>query len=163
LRVADIMRRKVVAVRPELPVTDLEALLVRERVAGVPVVEAGRVVGVVSRSDVVRQLEVERAQLGAASAFYLEPWDVEQRGAEDAGRVPHAVAERFEHLHVRDVMIRDVIQVAPDATLRDAARRMAESRVHRVLVTEGGALVGILSALDLVRLLAEGALVERGT
>jgi CBS domain-containing protein len=72
------------------------------------------------------------------------------------------VAERFEHLRVRDVMIRDVIHVAPDAPLREAARRMTESRVHRVLVIESGALVGLLSALDLVRLLADGALVEAG-
>ncbi len=162
MRVADVMRKEVVTAAPDLLLSDLEALLVRERVTGVPVVEKGRVVGVVSRSDVVRQLELERAQLGAASAFYLEPWDVERRGPEDEERVPHAVAERLEHLRVRDVMVHHVIQVAPGAPLLEAARRMVENRVHRVIVIEEGRLVGLLSALDLVRLVAEGELVEPG-
>jgi CBS domain-containing protein len=162
MRVADVMESRVVTVGPDLPVRELEALLVRERVTGVPVVEGGRVVGVVSRSDVVRQLELERSQLGAVSAFYLEPWDAEQRGPEDERRVHAAVAERFEHLRVRDLMIRDVLQVGPDASLRDAARLMVERRVHRILVTDRGALVGLLSTLDLTRLVAEGALAERG-
>jgi len=151
-----------VTVGPELPLHDLEARLVHERVSGVPVVERGRVVGVVSRADVLRHLELERTQLGALSAFYLEPWDADARSAEDDARVPRAVAERMERLRVRDVMVGDVIAVAPDAPLREAARLMVEHRVHRVLVLDGGRLAGLLSAFDLVRLVADGALTERG-
>jgi CBS domain-containing protein len=47
-------------------------------------------------------------------------------------------------------MSRDVLSVAPDAPLQEAAHRMLEHRVHRLLVVEGGKLRGVVSALDLL-------------
>ena len=52
--------------------------------------------------------------------------------------------------HLKDLMVRDLITVPADASLADAARRMAENRVGAVLVMKGDALVGILSERDLV-------------
>ena len=47
------------------------------------------------------------------------------------------------------------ITVSPSDDIRDAAQRMVDAFVHRVLVTdEGGQLVGILTALDLAGLVA---------
>jgi CBS domain-containing protein len=160
VRVAEVMRRELVTVTPGLGLSELEERLLRARISGAPVVEGDRVVGVVSRSDVVRQLELERSRFEAASSFYLEPFDVEAEGASDRRRVPEAVAARLESLCVADVMIRDVIHVAPSAPLAEAARLMVERRVHRVLVLEQDRLQGLLTALDLARLVAEGRLVD---
>ena len=162
MRVGDVMRRKLVTAGPELPLHDLQELLLRERVSGVPVVEGGEVLGVVSRSDLVRQLEVERSQFATVAAFYLEPFDVETESESQRMQVPEAVAARFERLRVRDAMVRDVVSVSPAASLAEAARLMVERRVHRLLVLEGGRLAGLVSALDLVGLVASGQLVEPG-
>lgn len=162
MRVGEVMRRELVTVGPELPLHELQDLLLRQRVSGVPVVEGGNVVGVVSRSDVVRQLEVERSQLETIAAFYLEPFDVETESESQRRELPEAVGARLEKLRVRDAMVRDVLSVAPDASLAAAARLMVERRVHRLLVVEGGRLAGLVSALDLVALVASGRLVERG-
>jgi CBS domain-containing protein len=155
------MRRELVTAGPELPLHELLELLLRERISGVPVVEGSQVVGVVSRSNVVSQLEVERNQFASIAAFYLEPFDVETESESQRMQVPEAVAARFERLRVRDAMVRDVLSVSPDASLADAARLMVERRVHRLLVLEGRRLVGLVSALDLVDLVASGRLVER--
>jgi CBS domain-containing protein len=56
MRVADAMRTKLVTVAPDLPVNALEALMVRERLTGVPVVERGALVGVLSAPDLARLL-----------------------------------------------------------------------------------------------------------
>jgi CBS domain-containing protein len=53
-------------------------------------------------------------------------------------------------------MIDDILSVVPDATLQEVAKVMLERPVHRVLVMEGGALLGLISSLDLLRLFAEG-------
>lgn len=161
MRVGDVMRRELVTAAPELPLHELLELLLRERISGVPVVEGSHVVGVVSRSNVVSQLEVERSQFASIAAFYLEPFDVETESESQRMQVPEAVAARFERLRVRDAMVRDVLSVSPDASLADAARLMVERRVHRLLVLEGRRLVGLVSALDLVDLVASGRLVER--
>ena len=57
---------------------------------------------------------------------------------------------------VRDVMVTDVVTVTADAPVRDVARELVARRIHRVVVVDGGALVGIVSALDVVELVAEG-------
>jgi CBS domain-containing protein len=59
-------------------------------------------------------------------------------------------------------MARDVLAVSPGAPLAEAAQLMVERRVHRVLVLEGGRLAGLVSALDLVGLVASGRLAEPG-
>jgi CBS domain-containing protein len=162
VRVEDVMRRALVTVAPDLPLHDLQELLLRERISGVPVVERGRVVGVVSRSSLLRQLEVERTQFATTAAFYLEPFDVETESESQRLQVPAAVAAHFESLRVRDAMARDVLAVSPGAPLAEAAQLMVERRVHRVLVLEGGRLAGLVSALDLVGLVASGRLAEPG-
>ena len=50
-----------------------------------------------------------------------------------------------------DVMTRDVISVAPDTTLRNAARLMTTHRVSALPVVDSGVVIGVISEADLVR------------
>jgi CBS domain-containing protein len=54
--VSEIMSRGVITVSPDTEVEQVQHLLTNQRIRRVPVVEDGKVVGVVSRSDLVRQL-----------------------------------------------------------------------------------------------------------
>jgi signal-transduction protein with cAMP-binding, CBS, and nucleotidyltransferase domain len=49
----------------------------------------------------------------------------------------------------KDVMTREPVSVSPAMSLRDAAQFMIRRGIHRVMVVEGHALVGVLSTLDL--------------
>jgi CBS domain-containing protein len=60
LRVRDIMTRDVATVSPDAPLAEVATLLERRRIRRVPVVEDGRLVGIVSRSDLVRALASAR-------------------------------------------------------------------------------------------------------
>jgi CBS domain-containing protein len=152
--VADVMQREVRTVRPSMSLTELEEVLLREHISGAPVIENGEVVGVVSRSDIVRQLAVEQAR-AEDCAYYLEPFDHEDVAGGLSSAVSETVAARLSRTRVTDVMIRSVITLPETATVGEAARCMLERRVHRLLVTDGPKLVGILSTVDLVRMLAE--------
>jgi CBS domain-containing protein len=55
---------------------------------------------------------------------------------------------------VREIMAGDVLGVAPETTLLDAARRMHERRVGAVVVLDGERLVGILTERDVLRAVA---------
>jgi CBS domain-containing protein len=55
-RAQDIMTRDVVTIKPETEVEDVAALMVKRRVNPVPVVENGVLVGIVSRSDIIRMM-----------------------------------------------------------------------------------------------------------
>lgn len=61
-------------------------------------------------------------------------------------------------LTVRDIMNPAVVTIGPDATARQLARLLADEGISGVPVLDpGGALVGVVSATDLVRLAAEDA------
>jgi CBS-domain-containing membrane protein len=55
-QVTDIMSRGVITVSPDTEVEAVQHLLTNQRIRRVPVVEDGKVVGIVSRSDLVRQI-----------------------------------------------------------------------------------------------------------
>jgi CBS domain-containing protein len=54
--VTDIMSRSVISVSPETEVEEVSHLLTNQRIRRVPVLQDGKVVGIVSRSDLVRQI-----------------------------------------------------------------------------------------------------------
>jgi len=81
----------------------------------------------------------------------------EREGESPVGVVSHtdAIAHYGENLtaiHARDVMTENVISISEDATVEEAAKRLLESHIHRLLVVgEEGAPLGILSTTDIVR------------
>jgi CBS domain-containing protein len=155
--VADIMQRKVLTIAPGKTLPELERALLRSRVSALPVVErSGKMIGIVSRSDVVRQLCLERSLGEAMADVYRDQTDA---SFDEKSRrvVAEAIGQRMEQLCVRDVMIRDVLTVPPDLPLVKAAQLMVERRIHRLPVVEDGKLVGIVSSLDFTRIVAEAA------
>lgn len=131
--VRDLMRDRVYAVRPDDDLATVRDLMDDHALRHVPVVDAdGDVVGLVSHRDLLRAALIERADL---------PLVVER--------------SLLERTHVRDVMTTYVETVPPDAPLTDAARRMLESKIGSLPVTEGRRLVGILTEADFARGFAE--------
>jgi CBS domain-containing protein len=58
---------------------------------------------------------------------------------------------------VREIMRTDLVVIAPNANLTEAAHAMAAGEVGSVLVLEDGALVGIFTERDILRALAASA------
>ncbi len=54
-------------------------------------------------------------------------------------------------LKARDVMKKDLITIAPDATISDAAKLLLQHKIHRVFVKENGKVVGVFSTKDAMR------------
>lgn len=135
MTVADVMRREVVSVSPSLPLRELALLLMRRAVSGAPVVDdSGAVIGMVSVSDLIWE----------SDTLPLDRVD-------PLGRVASAWSRRT----VADIMTPDVFGVDRDDTLADLARFFARTGLRRAVVLEDGALVGIVSAIDLLGTVAD--------
>jgi CBS domain-containing protein len=155
LTARDVMQADVQVVSPDKRVTDLDRDFLARQVGGFPVVDAGRLVGIVSRSDVVRQLCVEQSLAENISDYYRERCEYNVDPVESLAEIGARVGARIEMLRVRDVMSRKIISVSPQHSLREVGLTLTKHGVHRVPVTEGGRLLGIVTTLDLVRLVAE--------
>jgi len=137
---------------------ELERAFLESGVRSFPVVEQGKLVGIVSRSDVVRQLSVEQtlAENVSDAENEVSGFEDEQDEAETADElVGDQVGQRLERLRVADVMIRTVHTVSVDTPLAEAAKLLVSRRIHQAPVVDAGKVVGLLSALDFARPFAE--------
>jgi CBS domain-containing protein len=154
------MQKKVLTVTPDASLLDLERQLLHAHVGALPVVEdSGQLVGIASRSDVVRQLSIEQS-LGEAMADAYRDQADEAWYDTSTQEVSSVVGQRILRLRVRDVMVQEVITISPDSSIQEAADCFVKRRIHRLPVVEEKRLVGIISSIDLARLIAKGELVK---
>jgi CBS domain-containing protein len=125
------MTRDVLSVTPETSVRAAALLMIEKRISGLPVVEDGVVVGVISETDFVAKDSsrtwFSRALLGQEEGMFT--------GVEKVG----------------EMMSRNVVTVPVSATVQDAARLMTRHNVNRLPVIEHGVMVGIVTRSDLIR------------
>ena len=162
LTARDIMQTGVRVIGPEITLPELEREFLAAKVSGFPVVQDGELIGIVSRSDIVRQLCVERTLAQDTSDFYFDESGFHETPLETFEQIADRVGERIEQLRVKDVMVRNVRTVTTDQPLKVIAQLLVDHRIHRLPVTQEGKLVGIVSALDLARVIAEGHCDARG-
>lgn len=156
LTAADVMHVAVKTVPSTMTLADLEDELSRENVSGFPVVDSGQLVGVVSRSDVLQRISSEREIAEKTSDFYFDETGFYEARMESWKDIADRVGERLEGLLVGDVMAKQLYTIAIDEPLKEIADRFIRHRIHRLPVTDQGTLVGIVTTMDLVRLIAEG-------
>jgi CBS domain-containing protein len=133
MRVRELMQDDVITVNLDTPINDAVVTLTDAHISALPVVDGGgRMVGVVSSTDILTS--------------EAEANDAVEREA------------LFEDMMVRDIMTRRPLTVSPDTEVREAAQQMLYADVHRLFVTAGDKVVGVISTTDIVRAVATGNL-----
>jgi CBS domain-containing protein len=138
MRVKELMSTNVVTVVPETTLKDVAELLTEHGISGVPVCDAdGRVVGVVSESDILwKELGTPSEGHGVIDRLLAGAYGDDKRAkARTAG----------------EAMSSPAVTIAPNASIAWAARTMLECMINRLPVVSDGRLVGILARSDLVR------------
>jgi CBS domain-containing protein len=145
MKASDIMTSPVITAGPSTPVSQIAALLFKNRISAVPIVDEGELVGMVSEGDLLLRQEIGTDRAERASSWWLRLF-AEDRAAAD-----------YVKSHARkasDVMTRDVVSVAADTPVAEIAGLLATRGIKRVPVLQGGALVGIVSRANLVQAMA---------
>ena len=145
---ADLMTPSPVSVRADASLREAIALLIDRGYSAAPVIdEAGRPVGVLSRTDVLIH-DRERVEHPVPLAEYYAA----ELLTDDESLGEGFQVERVDPTRVRDVMTPAVFAVGPDASPARVVREMLRLRVHRLFVVDnGGVLIGVISALDVLR------------
>jgi CBS domain-containing protein len=157
LTAADVMNTQVLAVRPDMTVHELAEFLTENQITGAPVLDRhGRLVGVVSETDITES-ETERVEMvhdRSDPEFDLRGW--EDKANPDEIRGLHVESEG---LFVRDIMTPSAYTVPHDTPVSRLAQTMIAGRIHRLLVTREARVVGIVTSLDLLKLLTSDRVV----
>ena len=142
LKAEDIMVSEPVCVEPSATIRELARVFVENEVSGAPVVnEQGRLVGIVSKTDLIRRCADGTLDVPPGYLFEV----ISEQGGEDADLIPEPL------ICVEDFMTADPITVTPATPVDETAQLMYEGRIHRVIVVDsGGGPLGIITSLDML-------------
>ncbi len=138
IRAKDIMTVSVACVSPSTTVRQIALLISEKHVSALPVIDDGKIVGIVSEGDLV-----QRAELGTAASL------ADHRMCEASAEYAKA-----HDMHANDVMTRKVITVSEDSPLAEIAELMQLEEIKRAPVMRDSELVDIVSRSDIVQALA---------
>jgi CBS domain-containing protein len=162
LTAGDLMSPIAHTIQLDQTVDHLASLLTQHHISGVPVVNrSGQIVGVVSEHDLALARTREYPSRGTFRVDTPDGHDPHGNGhrcqvSRDGNRIllhrgldPSACNPAL----VQDIYHPGVLWVDTDTPIRDVARQMLGSHIHRLLVMDDGHLRGIITSLDLVRAL----------
>jgi CBS domain-containing protein len=139
----EIMSDGVFSVASGSTVYEAAKLLVNSRVSALPVVdEKGIMVGILSEADILKGPLMATKKVGTETLG---------RPAEDA--YADAAVSQAKAQKVADVMTRAVICAHETASLREVADLMLKHKIKRVPIVRDGAILGVVSRVDLVKAL----------
>ncbi|HVO39819.1 MAG TPA: CBS domain-containing protein [Spirochaetia bacterium] len=131
--VKERMTRNPITIRPDTPVTEAQAMMKREKIHHLPVLDKDeKLVGIVSEKDLLY------ASPSPASTLSV-----------------YEMTSLLAKLKVDKVMSREVITATEDTPLEEAARTMADRGVGGLPIVRGRTLVGIITESDLFRIFIE--------
>jgi acetoin utilization protein AcuB len=121
-----------ITVSPDLPVPEALAMMTREGIRHMPVVHKGKMVGIVTKNDLLNAAPSKATSLSIWEINYL-----------------------INKITIADVMTKKVITTTEDTPIEEAARIMSDNRVSCLPVMRGSEVVGIITETDLFKVFLE--------
>jgi CBS domain-containing protein len=150
LTAKDIMTKNVITVTPDTSLEKLAAILVKNEISGVPVVDdSGKLYGIVTENDLISQnkrLHIPTVVSFLDAAIYLE-----------SSKKFEEQVKRLTATTVQEICNRKVTTISEEVSVVDVATIMAEKKVHLLPVVKAGKVIGIVGKRDMVKAVAQQA------
>jgi len=130
--VGERMSHPVISVSPETPIHDALALFKKEHIRRAPVIKNGKLVGIISETDLLNASPSPVSSLSIWEMNYL-----------------------LSKVTVKQVMTKKVMTVEEDTPIEEAARIMADNKIGGLPVLRSGKVVGIITETDLFKIFLE--------
>ena len=154
LTARDIMTEDVVTAHSSWSIEQLADFFMEYDISGAPVTDDdGNLVGVVSMSDITQYSSLPGASLPRPQPHKRFHLGIDSEYSEED--MQSFREQEWGGATVDELMTPMVFDVSEDASLETIADTMLKGRIHRVLVTRKQRLVGIITALDLIRVIRD--------
>ena len=145
IQAKDIMTTDLITVSPDMEIVKAAKILLEKGVNGIPVVDGGKLVGILCQSDLIAQ----QKKLPVPSMFTLLD-----------GLIPLGSTKQFEKAFqkiaattVADAMTADPVTVNPETSVEEIAGLMVDRSFHTIPVVDEGELLGIIGKEDILKTL----------
>jgi CBS domain-containing membrane protein len=130
--VRDIMTQNPATLERNETLDLAESVMNLGRIRHMPVVDDGKLVGIVSQRDLFRSALVTALGFGRKVTSAL-----------------------IKTIKVKEIMTGKVITISPNASIKDAARQMIDKKIGCLPVVEGDRLIGLVTETDMLRYVVE--------
>lgn len=145
MKAKEIMKSPVITTSQDATIKECGDLLEKHDVNGVPVMDNGRIVGVITRDDIFRSILPRYPEIFEEERYLTDFNYIEER------------ISKIRELKVRDLMGTPAMTLDSDTPLVKAGSIMVLRKIKQMPVLEGGKLVGIITLTDICRNLCERA------
>ncbi|MDD1741714.1 MAG: CBS domain-containing protein [Methanotrichaceae archaeon] len=149
MKVRDIMTVRPIVCQADDTVSEAANLLRKHKISGMPVLDGEELAGIISESDLLRLLAVEKDEGGLWLPSPFEVFEVPFRDLLKWERMQSSM-EDISKKKVSEVMSKNIHEVSPDDTVEEASAIMTRHRINRLPVVEEGRLVGIVTRGDII-------------
>lgn len=139
MRLREVMTHNVATLSPAQTVESAIHLFIEHGIKGAPVVEKGKILGVVSEKDIFRALYPSVTEFSSNPELWLQEMELEGN------------AKTVATKQVQEIMVKDCITATADTPIMQAGSMMLAHNVNRILVVDSGRLVGIATRSDVFR------------
>ena len=147
MKVKDIMTKKPITVRPTDTLGKVVRILADKKISGCPVVDRGKLVGVVTQTDIIRTMDVYEKINKGGDMFSLV-MAVIKSNEYDRMR---AELKKMLNVRVKEFMKKKIISIEEDDDLYEAAKLIDKHNIDRLPVVKKGKLTGILTKTDIIK------------
>ena len=145
IKAKDIMTTNPITVTPDMEIVNAAKTLLENRINGVPVIDKGKLVGILCQSDLITQ----QKRFPMPSVFTFLDGFIPLQSNKDIERAVKKIAATV----VRDAMTPDPATATPDTDIEEIASLMIDKSFHTIPVVDGGKLVGIIGKEDILKTL----------
>jgi predicted transcriptional regulator len=153
LKAKDIMSTRVLSVQEDWTVDRLADFFIKKKISGASVVSNdGQLIGVVSLTDIARiqarksEKKSDKDQVDGFQKSMNAFWDVGLVGLHKGTGLQK---------RVWDIMSSAIIDIQEETPVPEIAKAMMKEKVHRIFVTRNKKLVGIITTMDLLKIISE--------
>lgn len=145
IKAKDIMTTNPITVTPDMEIVNAAKTLLDNRINGLPVIEKGKLIGIICQSDLISQ----QKRFPMPSVFTFLDGFIPLQSNKDIEKTVKKIAATV----VRDAMTPDPFSVTPDADIEEIAGLMIDKNFHTLPVVKAGKLVGIIGKEDILKTL----------
>jgi CBS domain-containing protein len=149
--VKEFMNKKVICLNPDDTVFDAAKILSQLSIAGAPVVEKEKIVGIISISDIIKFVDIKLGKLPkigtpGLSTLLLVLLQMQKVHSDFKKELKKITATK-----IKDVMSKNVITVSPNSSIIEVAELMEKHDVNRLPVVDNEKIIGIVARADIIK------------
>jgi len=153
--VKDVMTKNVIKFSMEDTIVKVLRTFSRKGISGAPVVKRGKLIGIITDSDIISNLDIYTPRIHFTSnpdfLLILAGLKTKRKASEIENEMK--IMKKFK---VKDFMTKRVFTINENASISEAARIMHEKEIKRLpVVNNKGKLVGIIARQDIIKALAK--------